>query len=94
MSEAHNYNHSHFSSQKSKRRLKIALGIVLAIMMLEVVGGIISNSLALIGDAGHMLLDALAMGLSLFAITIAGRPATLKRTYGYHRAEIIAALAN
>jgi cobalt-zinc-cadmium efflux system protein len=92
MSETH--SHNHFSTQKSKRRLKIALGIVLVIMVVEVVGGIISNSLALIGDAGHMLVDALAMGLSLFAITIASRPATLKRTYGYHRAEIIAALAN
>ncbi|MFC1845880.1 cation diffusion facilitator family transporter [Chloroflexota bacterium] len=92
MNEAH--NHNHFSTQKSKGRLKIALSIVLIIMVVEVVGGIVSNSLALIGDAGHMLVDALAMGLSLFAIIIAGRPSTPQKTYGYHRAEIVAALAN
>jgi len=63
-------------------------------MIAEVIGGFLSNSLALIGDAGHMLVDALALGLSLFAITIARRPATPNKTYGYHRVEIMAALAN
>ncbi len=76
------------------RALKIALAIVLVIMVAEVVGGILSHSLALIGDAGHMLVDALALGLSLFAVNIAGRPATPSKTYGYHRVEIMAALAN
>ncbi len=76
------------------RPLKIALGIVLAIMVAEVVGGILSNSLALVGDAGHMLVDALALALSLAAMTMARRPATLTRTYGYHRMEILAALTN
>ena len=75
-------------------QLKIALVIILSIMTLEIIGGILSNSLALLGDAGHMLVDALALGLSLFAITIARRPATPTKTYGYHRVEIIAALAN
>lgn len=75
-------------------RLKMALVIVLVIMVAEVIGGILSNSLALLGDAGHMLVDALALGLSLFAITLAGRPATLSRTFGYHRVEILAALIN
>ena len=74
--------------------LKITLVIVLVVMVAEVVGGILSNSLALIGDAGHMLTDALALGLSLIALTLARRPATPTRTFGYHRAEIIAALAN
>jgi len=63
-------------------------------MAAEVIGGILSNSLALLSDAGHMLVDALALGLSLFAITIARRPATPTKTYGYHRVEIMAALAN
>jgi len=63
----------------SSSRLKIVLLIVLAIMTLEIIGGILSNSLALLGDAGHMLVDALALGLSLFAITIARRPATPTR---------------
>jgi cobalt-zinc-cadmium efflux system protein len=76
------------------RPLKITLVIVLVVMVAEVVGGILSNSLALIGDAGHMLTDALALGLSLIALTLARRPATPTRTFGYHRAEIMAALAN
>jgi len=84
---------SHLTSVSS-RPLKIALAIVLVVMVAEVIGGILSGSLALLGDAGHMLVDALALGLSLFAMTIAQRPATPTKTYGYHRAEIMAALAN
>jgi len=84
---------AHLTS-KGSSRLKITLVIVLAIMIAEVIGGILSNSLALLGDAGHMLVDALALGLSLFAITIARRPATPSKTWGYHRVEIMAALAN
>jgi len=84
---------SHLTSMSS-RPLKIALVIVLVVMLAEVIGGILSNSLALLSDAGHMLVDALALGLSLFAITIARRPATPTKTYGYHRVEIMAALAN
>jgi len=76
------------------QQLKVALAIVLVIMVAEVIGGILSNSLALLGDAGHMLVDALALGMSLFAISIARRPATATKTYGYHRMEIMAALAN
>ena len=79
---------------KGSQRLKVVLIIVLAIMVAEVIGGILSNSLALLGDAGHMLVDALALGMSLFALKIAKRPATATKTYGYHRVEIMAALAN
>ncbi len=92
MGNQHN-NTGHLNSLVS-RRLKIALVILVVIMVAEVVGGILSNSLALLGDAGHMLVDALALGLTLFAITIARRPATPTKTYGYHRVEIMAALAN
>ncbi len=74
--------------------LKITLGLVLVIMVAEIIGGVFSNSLALLSDAGHMLTDALALGLSLFAINLARRPATATKTFGYHRAEIMAALAN
>jgi cobalt-zinc-cadmium efflux system protein len=74
--------------------LKMTLVIVLVIMVAEVIGGIISNSLALLGDAGHMFVDALALGLSLFAMTLAKKPATPTRTFGYHRVEILAALTN
>ena len=85
---------SNFRSLTAGRPLKITLIIVLVVMVAEVFGGILSNSLALISDAGHMLTDALALGLSLFAFSLARKPATSTRTYGYHRAEIMAALAN
>ena len=89
-------SHSHSAplSSVGSRPLKTVLAIVLVVMAAEVIGGILSNSLALLSDAGHMLVDALALGLSLFAITIARRPATPTKTYGYHRVEIMAALAN
>jgi len=81
-------------TSRGTRPLKTALAIILVILIAEVIGGILSNSLALLSDAGHMLVDALALGLSLFAMTIARRPATLSKTYGYHRVEIMAALTN
>jgi len=87
------HNHTH-DNHAHGRPLKITLFLVLVIMVAEIVGGILSNSLALLSDAGHMLTDALALGLSLFAMNLARRPATPTRTYGYHRAEIMAALAN
>lgn len=91
-------NHNHHSETgyfaAASRPLKMALAIVLVIMAAEVIGGILSNSLALLSDAGHMLIDALALILSLGAMTIARRPANRTRTYGYHRIEILAALAN
>lgn len=76
------------------RPLKITLVLVLVILVVEIAGGILSHSLALLSDAGHMLTDALALGLGLFAMNMARRPATPTRTYGFHRAEIMAALAN
>ncbi len=85
--------HTH-ASHAGSRPLKLALAIVVVVMIAEAIGGILSNSLALIADAGHMLVDALALGLALFAIMIARRPATPSKTYGYHRVEIMAALAN
>ena len=90
----HQHNGANHGNNNSRSRLKITLAIVVVIMVAEVVGGFLSNSLALLGDAGHMLVDGLALGLSLFAITMAMRPATLSKTYGYHRVEIMAALAN
>ena len=81
-------------SSANKRRLTTVLALAGTYMIAEVVGGWLSNSLALLADAGHMLSDAAALGLSLFALWIAQRPATARRTYGYYRAEILAALAN
>ena len=91
--EHHHHQASHIPST-GNRPLLIALIIVLSIMVAEVIGGLLSGSLALLSDAGHMLVDALALGLSMFALTIARRPSTPTRTYGYHRVEILAALAN
>ena len=75
-------------------RLSLVLGLTIAFMVVEAVGGIISGSLALLADAGHMLTDAGALGLSLLSAWIALRPATDSKTYGYQRWEILAALVN
>ncbi len=74
--------------------LRVVLGITAGFMVVEFVAGWIANSLALIADAGHMLTDAGAVGLALFAAWIAQRPATPERTFGYLRLEILAALIN
>ena len=71
-----------------------ALLLTVAVMVVEVVAGVISGSLALMADAGHMLTDSLALALSLFAAWVASRPATMAKTYGYYRTEILAALVN
>ena len=76
------------------RRLTSALVITSVYFVVEVVGGLLTNSLALLSDAGHMFSDIAALGLSLFAFQMARRPATTKRSYGYHRLEILAALIN
>ncbi|MGW7355664.1 cation diffusion facilitator family transporter [Streptomyces sp. NPDC054802] len=75
-------------------RLRIALTITLGVMVLEIVGGVLADSLALIADAAHMATDAVGLALALLAIHFANRPAGLNRTYGFARAEILAALAN
>ncbi len=79
---------------RSTGRLKWTLGLVVAYMAAEVVGGLLTNSLALLADAGHMLSDAGSLGLSLFAMWVARRPPDPKRTFGYYRTEILAALVN
>lgn len=84
----------HSSITANQRRLLIALAITGLMTVVELVGGVLSNSLALLGDAGHMFTDTLALGLSLFALTLARRPASQNRTYGFHRAEVLAALTN
>lgn len=76
------------------RRLRMALAITALYFFAELLGGILTNSLALLSDAGHMFSDIAAMALSLFAFQIARRPATMQKSYGYHRLEILAALIN
>ena len=91
MAEENNHGHRFAGGERS---LVISLAIVVVFMLAEIVGGILSNSLALLGDAGHMFVDGLALTLSLIALILSRRPATRTKTFGYFRAEIIAALAN
>jgi cobalt-zinc-cadmium efflux system protein len=87
--------HSHQSASAAHvGRLKVVFGITLGVMVAEVVAGLISGSLALLADAGHMLTDATGVGLALLAIYLAARPATDGRTFGLYRLEILAAVVN
>ena len=91
----HGHDHDHDAARYgSARALAIVLALTATLMVVEIAGGIFTDSLALLADAGHMLSDASSAGLALFAVWLAGRPATLSRSYGYKRAEILAALAN
>jgi cobalt-zinc-cadmium efflux system protein len=85
--------HAHPSTE-SQRHLTAALGLALAYLVAEVVGGLLSGSLALLADAGHMLSDAASLGLALLAIWIGRRPASRRFSYGFRRAEVLAALVN
>jgi len=76
------------------RPLKVALGLTVVVLAVELVGGLASHSLALLADAGHVLVDVFALGLAWFAVVQARRPADVKRSYGYQRAGILAALVN
>jgi len=82
------------ASGRHRKPLAYALGLTLASMVAEVVGGLITGSLALLADAAHMLTDAGGLALALLAVRFAERPATPQKTYGYLRAEILSALAN
>jgi cobalt-zinc-cadmium efflux system protein len=88
------HRHHGHSREGDRRRLAWTLGLVLVYMLAEVAGGLWANSLALLADAGHMLSDAGALALSLFALWIAARPSTPRKSYGFYRAEILAALVN
>jgi cation diffusion facilitator family transporter len=77
-----------------RRRLVIVLSLTLAVMAAEIVGGLMSGSLALLADAGHMATDAAGIALALGAVTLAQRPARGRRTFGWQRVEILAAVAN
>lgn len=92
MSGAHAHGIS--AAAQNRRRLTIVLALTSAYLLAEVVGGLLTGSLALLADAGHMLTDIGGLGLALLAIRFGERPATATRTYGYYRLEILAALAN
>jgi cobalt-zinc-cadmium efflux system protein len=93
-SHAHHGHGHHHHGPSNKTGLLIALVITAGIMILEFVGGLVTNSLALLSDSGHMLSDAGALALSLAAMWFAAKPASKSRTYGFHRFEILAALLN
>jgi cobalt-zinc-cadmium efflux system protein len=84
---------AHHRAQE-RTRLLLALAITVVIALLELVGGYLTNSLALMSDAGHMLTDISALGLSLLALVFSSKPANIRKTYGYLRLEILSALAN
>jgi cobalt-zinc-cadmium efflux system protein len=90
----HGHGHEISASGKNKKRLMIVLALTSFYLLAEVVGGLVTGSLALLADAGHMLTDVGGLGLALLAIKFAERPATPERTYGYYRVEILAALTN
>lgn len=93
MSADHSKAHSH-SHGSNRRRLIAVLALTLVYMLAEAIGGFLTNSLALLSDAGHMLADVAALLLALLALWFAARPVTARKTYGYYRMEILAALAN
>jgi cobalt-zinc-cadmium efflux system protein len=86
--------HSHADGSGDRRRIAVALAVVLAVLVAEVVGGILTGSLALLSDAGHMASDAIGLGVALVASVVAARPATDRHTYGFQRVEVLAALFN
>jgi len=87
--------HAHaIARDADRRRLRVALGLILGLMAVEVGAGVIADSLALLSDAGHMLTDAAAIGLSLLALRLAARPARGALTFGLQRVEILSAQAN
>ncbi|GHC55514.1 cation diffusion facilitator family transporter [Streptomyces cinnamoneus] len=103
MGAGHDHGHSHggpppgtsgTAAAAYKGRLRIALGITLTVLVAEIVGSALTGSLALLADAGHMATDAVGVSMALVAIHFANRPPGGRRTYGYARAEILAALLN
>jgi cobalt-zinc-cadmium efflux system protein len=94
-SHGHSHEHSHGHSHTgNKKALLTAFILIAAFMVVEVIGGLLTNSLALLSDAGHMLSDAAALGLSFFAIKLGEKQVSQGKTYGYKRFEIIAAALN
>ena len=95
MASEHEHEHSHgVSADADASKLAITLGLIVGFMAVEVTVGVLASSLALLADAGHMLTDAAALGLSLLAVRLARRPAKGAMTFGFKRAEILSAQFN
>ena len=88
------HGHTHPHGRTSRRRLALVLGLTCAFLAVEVVAGLLTGSLALLADAGHMLTDVAGLVLALAAMKFAERPPNPERTFGYHRVEILAGLTN
>ena len=88
------HTHEHERLSADRRALAGALALIASFMVVEIGVGLLADSLAVLADAGHMLSDSASLALALFAAWLAGRPATPQRSFGYRRAEILAALAN
>src|SRR5687768_5868819 len=86
--------HAHDAGASNQRRLLMVLSLTTAYLIAEVIGALLTGSLALLADAGHMLADVFGLTMSFAALRMAARPATPRRTFGFHRAEILAAVAN
>ena len=86
--------HTHSAAGANAGRLRIVLILTGGYMLVEIIGGILTNSLALIADAGHMATDVVGVGMALLAIHFGSRPATIAKSFGYYRLEILAAVAN
>jgi cobalt-zinc-cadmium efflux system protein len=93
MAHTHGHDHGH-GHHASRRRLSLVQALTSAFLLIEVAAGIVTGSLALLADAGHMLTDVAGLVLALLAMKLAERPPSPRRTFGYHRAEILAALIN
>jgi cobalt-zinc-cadmium efflux system protein len=91
---SHSHAHHHDQTSSNMRRVVIALVLTGTFMVVEVIGGILSGSLALLADAGHMLSDTIALGLAAVAFSVSKRPGDKKLTYGYQRFQILAAFVN
>jgi cobalt-zinc-cadmium efflux system protein len=90
----HHHGHSHAAGVTDERLVAWAFVIIFAFMLIEVAGGLFSGSLALLADAGHMVSDAAALGMSWAALRIGKRPADARRSYGYQRLEVLVAFVN
>ncbi|TYL50468.1 cation diffusion facilitator family transporter [Agromyces mariniharenae] len=93
MAHTHDQAHAHGASS-NRTRIVVAMAIIGAFLVVQVVGGILSGSLALLADAGHMASDLIGLVVALVAAIVAARPATDRQTYGYRRAEVLGALVN
>jgi cobalt-zinc-cadmium efflux system protein len=88
------HDHTHSRGSVNQRRLVLVFWLTASYLLVELAGAWLTHSLALFAEAGHMLTDVVGLGLALFAIRFAARPATPERTYGYYRVEILATVSN